>query len=508
VAGGTTFSLVDQEVGITIDAPPAASEQAFSSAFLHDLRYRDADDRIEVLSRLPEVIRGATTDQELFVRLVSLLLTGIPHADAAAIVAVDPTNVEPAGIRIRHWDSHDSGAVAFAPSGRLICNAVESGKSVLSLWRGAGRPVTPDFTQRDDQDWAFCTPVLGEACRGWALYVSGRFMPEPGRSPGHRGAEELQDDLKFTELTATTLRSLREVGLLQRTRFTLRQFLSPVVLEALAGQDPETVLAPREAQVCVLFCDLRGFSRRSEREADDLIGLLKRVSGALGVMTHHILEQGGVVGDFHGDAAMGFWGWPLEQPDATELACRAALHIRAQFAAAALHPDHPLTGFRIGIGLASGRAVAGKIGTADQVKVSVFGPVVNLASRLETMTRQLRAPVLIDAATARYVKDRVDRGVARVRRVATVRPYGMDMQVEVSELVPPASSAAAISDQHIRDYESALDALNRGEWEAAFQQLHQVPANDRVKDFLTVFIAQHNRTPPPGWDGVIPLEQK
>ena len=66
----------------------------------------------------------------------------------------------------------------------------------------------------------------------------------------------------------------------------------------------------------VLFCDLRGFSRESERSADDLFGLLERVSRALGVMTHHILEEGGVIGDFHGDAAMGFWGWPIAQADA------------------------------------------------------------------------------------------------------------------------------------------------------------------------------------------------
>ena len=89
------------------------------------------------------------------------------------------------------------------------------------------------------------------------------------------------------------------------------------------------VLAPRETEVAVLFCDLRGFSRHSERSADDLLGLLNRVSQALGVTTHEIREQGGVLGDFHGDAAMGFWGWPLPQPDAAVRACLAALAIRA-----------------------------------------------------------------------------------------------------------------------------------------------------------------------------------
>ena len=325
----------------------------------------------------------------------------------------------------------------------------------------------------------------------------------PRRSP-----DELQDELKFAELAATTLHNLRDVRLLEQQQSSLRPFFSPVVLAALAGQDPDYVLAPRQADVSVLFCDLRGFSRRSEQDADDLLGLLKRVSGALGVMTHYILDEGGVVGDFHGDAAMGFWGWPIEDPGSVEPACRAALAIRQEFAAAAQEDDHPLTDFRVGIGLATGPAVAGKIGTVDQVKVTVFGPVVNLASRLETMTKVLRAPVLIDEETARHVRKHVSPSVARVRRVAKVRPYGMDSAVEVSELLPPEFDYPQLLDEHITAYETALDALLNRDWETAFQWLHHVPAEDRVKDYLTVFIAQHNRMPPADWDGVIPIDRK
>ena len=223
-------------------------------------------------------------------------------------------------------------------------------------------------------------------------------------------------------------------------------------------------------------------------------------------MTSRILEQGGVVGDFHGDAAMGFWGWPLEQPNAVERAVRAALSIRSEFEEAGQRNEHPLVDFRIGIGVATGRAVAGKIGTADQVKVTVFGPVVNLAARLESMTKVLRAPILIDEATAQRVRQTVPHDQARVRRVATVRPAGMTGVVEVSELLPPLDQFPQLSNQHIVAYESALDALLARDWNTAFQLLHQVPAEDRVKDFLTVFIAQHNRTPPPDWDGVIPIQ--
>src|SRR5262249_28423068 len=129
---------------------------------------------------------------------------------------------------------------------------------------------------------------------------------------------DVRDDVKFTELAAATLSSLRELNRLGRQQAGLSQFFSPVVIEAIGGDDPDKVLAPRETEVSVLFCDLRGFSQTSERSASDLLGLLERVSRALGVMTHQILDHGGVVGDFQGDAAMGFWGWPLAEPAAAQ----------------------------------------------------------------------------------------------------------------------------------------------------------------------------------------------
>src|SRR5262249_24947727 len=152
-----------------------------------------------------------------------------------------------------------------------------------------------------------------------------------------------------------------------------------------------------------------------------------------GVMTHEILQQQGVIGDFQGDAAMGFWGWPIAQGDTVARACRAALAIRAAFAAAGSQTNHPLADFHVGIGMATGRAVAGGIGTIDQLKVTVFGPVVNLASRLEGMTKAIRAPILLDEATARLARQQLSADDARVRRVAVVRPYGLDKALEVSE---------------------------------------------------------------------------
>ena len=537
VIGQTTFTLADQQVDVTSDAPMPVQQQSFSAQYLKQVQFRNPDHRIEVLSRLPDVISGATGDQELFVRLVGMILAGVLRADAAAVVAIETEGeggqqrrdiheehegheerTEEQGVappppasrpsspksrpspRVLHWDQRLAITTNFRPSQGLILESLRQGQSVLQVWRGAEMAVPESFTASDTFDWAFCTPVLGKSCEGWGLYVAGRFNVERTGMTPSSDPTDLREDVKFTELVAAMLSSLRQMRLLEHRHAALSQFFSPVVLDTLAVEDPDVVLAPRETEVSVLFCDLRGFSRESERQAGDLLGLLQRVSTALGVMTHHIREQGGVVGDFQGDAAMGFWGWPLPQKDAVLRTCQAALAVRTEFEAT--------TGFHAGIGVATGLAVAGKIGTTDQVKVTVFGPVVNLASRLEGMTKILRAPILLDETTARIVREQVPRDVARVRRLAIVRPYGLDTPLEVSELLPPVSQYPELTDEHLEYYESALDAFLSKDWSKAFEFLHHIPAEDQVKDFLVVHIAQHNRRPPDGWDGVIQLASK
>jgi adenylate cyclase len=152
--------------------------------------------------------------------------------------------------------------------------------------------------------------------------------------------------------------------------------------------------------------------------------------------------------------------------------------------------------------------VAGKIGTSDQVKVTAFGPVVNLAARLETMTRQMHASILIDPPTAAIIRASVPTEVCRVRRLARVRPVGLTAPIEVSELLPPAEDCPSLPDEALVAYEQALAAFEAKDWGQALRHLHAVPPDDLAKDFLTLFIAQHNRTPPAGWDGAIGLEAK
>jgi len=510
VLGRTVFTLSGGPTPVTPEGKPVVQVRSISPGELQGIPFRDAPHRIDVLNRLPNVISSASDDPDLYIQLVNMLLAGIPRADVIALVTLVSAQEEKSPVRILHWD-HRRQAVegAFRPSQRLVRAALHELRTVLHVWSAAPEAGAPLYTLAGNFDWAFCTPVRGDNSKGWAIYVAGRFSGDAASTilaPWE--SNDLGDDLKFTELVAAILSSLQQVQTLQRERATLSRFFSPAVQKVLTAGEPASALEPREVEVTVLFCDLRGFSRKVEAGAQDLLAILKRVSEALGVMTHHILDQKGVIADFLGDAALGFWGWPLAQPDMIQQACHAALGIRTHYAAFARQPQHPLATFQVGIGVATGRAVAGRIGTADQGKVTVFGPIVNLASRLEGMTRILRVPILLDEKTADGVRERMPREVARCRRLARVKPYGMETPLMVSELLPPESQYPALSDAHLASYEAALDAFLKGDWAAAYTNLHQVPPDDLGKDFLTGFIIQHNHTPPPGWDGVIPLLSK
>src|SRR5262249_3321196 len=124
VAGSTTFTVTDSQASIAPRAAAPVAEQAFRAGELQQVQFRDADRRLDILSRLPDVISGATSDAELFIRLGNMLLAGITQADAVAVVAVDAAAQEGKAVSILYWDRRLGLGGDFQPSERLILRAV------------------------------------------------------------------------------------------------------------------------------------------------------------------------------------------------------------------------------------------------------------------------------------------------------------------------------------------------------------------------------------------------
>ena len=279
-----------------------------------------------------------------------------------------------------------------------MMRALRGQESVIHIWDEDASNA--QFTVCGGLGWAFCAPVDGDSCRGWCLYVSGK-----GSRTGSLlvTEDDLTGDLRFAELVAQFIGSVRQVRVLEEQKTQLSSFFSPKVIENLTGRD-SGVLEPAERDITVLFCDVRGFSKKSEQLQGDLRALLQTVSEALGVMTAGIIERDGAIADFQGDAVLGFWGWPVQHEDGPLPACRAALAIHKAFQEAVNGINPLLLGFSVGIGISHGTALAGQIGTRRQAKVGVFGPVVNQGSRLEGLSKKFGVPICIDQQTAELIR--------------------------------------------------------------------------------------------------------
>jgi adenylate cyclase len=519
VIGGTRFLVVGDEGE---SAPPREvtplAELTCSRRELDEVRYADVEDRVEVLAELPGMIRYSPGDAELERRVLEVLLRGVPRADAAAVVREHTDPGKGTHVEVRGSAYRDGRPVELTPSRRLLAGALHRKQGVLHVW--GNKPDNDSSYPLKDEEryqslaadtWAMCVPLPDDPAPGWALYLAGQqALPQPGHQ-----IEALQkSDLKFASLVADIFGSLRQVRDLQRRQTILSQFFSRPVLAALAQQDMDEVLRQRETDVTVLFCDLRGSCRIAEEAEHELAGVCERVGAALGIMTSNIIDWDGVIGDFQGDAAMGFWGWPLDSDKQIEHATRAALAIRRDFQRAAQKPGNPLAGFACGIGLAHGRAIAGRLGTAEQFKVGVFGPVVNRAARLESMTKFFQVPILVDEAVATRLSRAEGSHWERCRRLALVRPFGMKKTVLVHELLPAAVEAGALKEAHRSTFESAVDAFLRKRWPLAAELLERLPRDaeggvlDGPARFLQTFMEKHGRQPPADWDGVIELEGK
>lgn len=516
--GATKFRLlgsVDSDDSSDMDMSedePLDGLQTYQSTELNEFQFSDPIRQMDMLARLPKMISGSTSDEELAGLLVDVLLETIPAGVATAVMryegevddsletplasGFDPS--KPAMMRVATRDDYEG---RFRPSRRMISSALKTGNSVLHIWDGD--EGNGQFTVSGSLDWAFCTPIKAGSEGGWCLYVSGQGSETSGVFIDE---DTLKGDLRFVELVAQFIGSIRHVRMLEEQKTQLSSFFSPRIMDSLMSGG-STSLAPAQQDISVLFCDVRGFSRKSELLKDDLFQLLATVKKALGLMANGIVESDGAIADFQGDAALGFWGWPMPLPEGPVPACRAAMAIVDAFNNK-LNYDGMLDGFSVGIGIAHGKAIAGEIGTDKQAKIGVFGPVVNQGSRYEGLTKQFGVPICIDETTAEYVNTFMPKDEARVRRMARIRPAGMDTPLTVYELIAPAQNEDAISDELIGKYEEGVNAVLDGKWDDAVELLTPLRETDGPARFVMEQMERTDFKVPADWDGAFTLTKK
>ena len=206
------------------------------------------------------------------------------------------------------------------------------------------------------------------------------------------------------------------------------RYLSPDLVAQLARNPSALKLGGERRNLSVLFCDVRGFTTLSERLKDEperLTGLINRL---LDPLSEAVLTEKGTIDKYMGDCVMAFWNAPLPSPDHPARAVSAAMRMLEAVGRlnATLQDEEgeDAPSFAIGVGINTGDCVVGNVGSRWRYDYSVLGDTVNLASRLESLSKEYGVSLILGPATAEAVRDRyalieLDRIAVRGRAEAS-----------------------------------------------------------------------------------------
>ena len=280
-------------------------------------------------------------------------------------------------------------------------------------------------------------------------------------------------------------------------------YLAPSVIEKMVAANKPPALGGETRNVTIFFSDLAGFSSISEVLAPP--ELVHFMNEYLSAMTDIIQEQGGLVDKYIGDAIVAVFGAPLDDPNHTEKAVSAALRCHDRLYRLNREPaEWQRFTLRQRIGLNSGDALVGNIGSRQRFNYTVMGDTVNVASRLEGANKYFGTTIV--AAKSTFA------GAAAGflwRELDTIRVHGRDEPVSIYE--PLARHGEETPEQKVvaAAYGHALACWRRRDFAGCVEALSPIAAADppsailvqRARKFLT-------HPPPPDWDAVNALEGK
>jgi len=212
---------------------------------------------------------------------------------------------------------------------------------------------------------------------------------------------------------------------IQHFASTLQQFFGDRLSEMIVKD--KGLLAPRDAKVTVMFADIQGFSRISERISTQLGH--EWISNTMDVLSRHVLEQQGVIVRYMGDEIYAMWGAPHAQEDQCARAVEAALGMLESLTDLNIKWEQDLgEPIRLGIGLNFGPAQVGNVGSQGRFQYDALGNSVNIASRVQGMTKHFKCSLLVTQAVIDEIRDReqfISRRVCKVRAVNIQEPIDL-----------------------------------------------------------------------------------
>jgi adenylate cyclase len=312
-------------------------------------------------------------------------------------------------------------------------------------------------------------------------------------------------------LTAAFNRMVEQLRLKERIRETFGKYIDPRVVEGLIDR-PVLAADGQRRVMTVLFCDVKGFTGISEGMTPQ--GLVKVMNRYLSIMSQPIRNHRGIIDKYIGDAIMAYWGPPFtEDTEQARLACLAALDIVARVEP--LQAELPeLLGVRnvpiavdLRIGIATGEALVGSIGSEFMMSYTVMGDTVNLASRLEGANKVYNSRLLVSEATASAAALDVE-----VREIDWIVVRGQTTPQAVFEVMGRKGALTPAQILLQTTYSEGLAAYRSRHWEDARRRftaaLEAVPNDGPSATFVKRIDSLLADPPGNDWDGAWRLDQK
>jgi len=275
-------------------------------------------------------------------------------------------------------------------------------------------------------------------------------------------------------------------------------YLSSDVIEKILRDPKHLQLGGEKRELTIMFTDLAGFSTFSERLGP--VELTTLLNDYLSEMTDIIMEEGGTLDKYEGDAIIAFWNAPLGQPDHAVRACRAALRCQRRLAElrdAFLQRTGAL--MRMRIGLNTGDVVVGNMGSHKRFNYTILGDAANLAARLEGANKAFGTETMVSGNTWQQACAEFSG-----RKLADLRVVGRKTAVPVYELTGFAADAAPA---HWDALAAGLARFSEGHFAEAKAIFEQLPDDPAAKSYARRCgdLCAH---PPASWDGVWGLTEK
>jgi adenylate cyclase len=313
---------------------------------------------------------------------------------------------------------------------------------------------------------------------------------------------------------------LREERRRRRIRTAFGQYVSRDLVDRLAESEGSLTLGGETRQLTLLFSDVRGFTAIAESFREDPAALTQLMNRLLTSLSNAILERGGTIDKFMGDAVMAFWNAPLDHPEHARSACAAALgmiaavdRLNADRSAEAQAGGPAFLPMNVGIGINTGTCTVGNMGSDMRFDYTAVGDPVNLASRLEGQSQTYGCPVIVGSATEAAARD-----AFAFLEIDLIRVKGKLQAERIFALLgdaafrgTPAFGDAAAANARM------LDAYRAQDWDGAAAALAEVEAlsprfGGRLAGYLALYrrrIAGGRAAPPgEGWDGVYDATNK